>query len=148
MAHGTNVENLRKLAEYLLALPEDYKHFDMGVFMYDNAHCIDVPLSCAHLKLDDCGTVGCALGHGPVAGIYDPTDDDELSWEGYCGKYFMLWDSPAAEWCFGVAWEDVDNTPHGAAKRILYMLNHGVPENYEEQMEGDATLCYLNQEAA
>lgn len=35
-------------------------------------------------------------------------------------------------WLFGSEWEDVDNTPKGAAKRIRIFLESGVPEAFLE----------------
>lgn len=32
------------------------------------------------------------------------------------------------DWLFSDGWLDYDNAPEGAAKRILYMLEHGVPD--------------------
>jgi hypothetical protein len=67
-------KNLRKLAEYLLSLPEDYKHFNMGRFYcenyrkgynswWNNQEPDEIKPTM------DCGTVACALGHGISAGI-------------------------------------------------------------------------------
>lgn len=46
------------------------------------------------------------------------------------------------DWCFGSMWSDVDNTVHGAADRIEYMMTHGVPDNGDEQRYGEAPLSY------
>jgi hypothetical protein len=48
----------------------------------------------------------------------------------------------AWQWCFGSAWATVDNTAHGAGRRILWMLDNGVPEDAERQRDGLAPLSY------
>lgn len=135
-----NIENFKKLADYLLSLPEDYCHFDM-IFYYqvtnneinNTFRPIEVPFE------PGCGCVACALGHGPAVGII-PNED--ISWEAYCDIYFTDEDA-VWRWCFSGLWEIQDNTPQGAGKRILWMLEHGVPENFHQQMKALAPLCYL-----
>lgn len=34
------------------------------------------------------------------------------------------------EFFFGGSWSNDDNSPQGAAKRIFYGLEHGIPEDY------------------
>lgn len=119
----THEQNLRKLAAYLLALPEGYERFHMASF---------------------CGTSACALGHGPDAGIPRQSDD----WMRYAAESFGLgstaqhWVLHSWQWCFSPDWAKVDNTPHGAAKRILWMLENGVPDDAILQECGKASLCY------
>ena len=38
--------------------------------------------------------------------------------------------SPEFGWIFDGGWARWDNTPHGAAKRIDYLLEHGVPDEF------------------
>jgi hypothetical protein len=38
--------------------------------------------------------------------------------------------------------DDGYNTSQGAAARIEYMLKNGIPENYNDQILGKASLCY------
>lgn len=129
-----NRDNLKKLADYLLALPDDYHDFDMGVFCkIPGTEREFGPSETVH----QCGTVGCALGHGPVAGIRPgPTD---LDWRDYCLNQFELhWWSDEAEWCFGGEWSLIDDTPQGAGKRILWLLDgHPIPTE-AELANGDA----------
>lgn len=40
-------------------------------------------------------------------------------------------------------WDNVDNTPKGAAKRIHYFLTNGLPENADQQRYGQAELSYM-----
>jgi len=108
-------EALRKLADYLMKLPPDYKDFCMA----DYARFERQPY-----EMKSCGSVACAVGHGPAAGIRPQWDDD---WESYCERRFLQPWSREWEWCFSARWEVYDNTPHGAAKRIYYLLDKGAP---------------------
>ena len=116
----TQRANLARLADYLETVPQSA--FDMESFEEET----------------DCGTVACAVGHGPAAGFPKPVLE---AWTSYSSREFAP-DSPAWDWCFFGRWSETDNTPQGAAARIRYMLEHGVPENYEEQMCGDEPLSY------
>lgn len=132
MANQANISqygenNLRKLAVYLLS-NKLVCGFDMRYF-------------CSQGETD-CDTAACAAGHGPYAGMYKNMVE---SWTGYVERVFnMHGESDAYLWCFASGWVDTDNTPQGAAKRILYMLEHGVPLNYFQQMRGLMALCYNN----
>jgi hypothetical protein len=75
--HG---DNLAKLPAYLDTLPADYAGFDMRDF----ARAADeddrfIPLTT--LAATDCGTVCCALGDGPAAGIVP------FPGEGWCAEW-------------------------------------------------------------
>ena len=70
-----------------------------------------------------CGSVGCAIGHGPHAGI--PKNASE-SWDAYETRVFGL-ELDVWRWCFSSRWTQIDDTPQGAAKRIRYLLEHGAP---------------------
>lgn len=124
--------NLAKLAAYLEKLPEDYERFDMKSFNNKGSN-YDTPIKV------QCGSAGCAVGHGPNAGI--PTNND-ATWWAYAERVFL----PTAEdgfwWMFDGEWVGVDNTPQGAAKRIHLFLDGAVPENWDEQLNGEAGLIY------
>lgn len=123
-----NRENLKKLADYLLG-GKLKAAFNMEYYAEHNG------------SSTECGSLGCAIGHGPYTGLYKLLAE---SWEGYAGRVFNIYSSsPEWEWCFSYYWMYVDNTPEGAAKRILYLLEHGLPKNWRDQMNGDAKLCYL-----
>lgn len=124
----TNIQsNLLKLATYLLSgnLRAD---FDMS--RYDD-------LVRHHRYF--CGTVGCAVGHGPFAGI--PKSKTE-PWIHYSLSNFANGSGELYKWLFYSDWMDTDNTPEGTAKRILYTLKFGLPNNWREQMDGVSTLIY------
>jgi hypothetical protein len=129
---------LRKLANYLLSLPEDYEKFDMGSFLVkDGIACWYVD-EIDKTTLHTCGTSACALGHAPS--IFR-VPKDCVDWGDLAEHLFGLggdeWD-----WCFDGGWVDVDNTHTGAAKRILWLLDKGLPEYWKEQMYEEENLCY------
>lgn len=147
-----NEANLRKLAEGLLArrFPG---WFHMGFYMgcphndfFDledlrNEEAEDVCLWLGPADLHDCNSVGCALGWSPD--IVTPALKGE-SYYGYGLRVFGMSQFNAEwHWCFHASWERADNTPEGAAKRILYMLDNGVPPDAQEQRLGRAPLCYV-----
>lgn len=130
-----NRKKIKILADYVWNLPEDYEYFNMafyGVF--------GKPAEMTKIF----GTPGCFIGHGPAAGI-KPKKFEE--WEDYSERVTGLdilsqeWD-----WLFDEDWKRIDNTPKGAAQRAYYLLEHGLPKNWREQINGNAPLCYLNQE--
>ncbi len=69
----------------------------------------------------ECGSVGCAVGHGPYAGIPKQYSED---WDVYSNRVFID-RGMSSEWCFGLFWKNIDNSAQGAAKRIRYLLKHG-----------------------
>lgn len=125
----TQRANLRKLATFLAALPADYSHFSMTWFFEsaDSSSEDDMPAHISPKQYNACGTVACAVGHGPAAGVRPYRD---LSWWDYAHRAFgaqvnsYLW-----YWLFDGGWSavDMDNTPQGAARRIFYALANGVP---------------------
>jgi len=134
-----NVPNLEKLAAYLESLPADYAHFNMGNFMIGRV---------ADYLQDGqmhCGTAGCAVGHGPAAGI--PLSAEQVQkisrkingwdasdiWQAYSETNFIPSGTPEWEWCFGGGWTNIDDTPHGAAKRIRWLLAGNSPPQIEDE---------------
>jgi len=136
-----NRENLEKLASYLEELPEDYEHFGMSSYFKNNNGVIFYvdrsPLA------GECGTVACAVGHGPAAGI-EPSGHE--NWVGYARRAFDL-STSQERWCFSGAWAVIDDTPQGAAKRIRYMLKYGLPEDAYEQCWGEAPYMFAKETA-
>jgi len=123
-----NVENFTKLAKYLRSLPDDYVRFDMGTFhMGYGSDSDDNPLDEDEIP---CGTVACALGHGPAAGVTTTSDD----WLGYYLANFSG-ESYAYLWCFDNDWIEIDNTHQGAALRIELMLKMHPEFNINELTE-------------
>src|SRR3546814_8555188 len=70
--------------DYLLRLPADYDDFDLGTFCKLPGTEREFGPGDAH----PCGSVGCALGHGPRAGIHPVLDDD--TWPDYCESQFGM----------------------------------------------------------
>ncbi len=127
-----NTENLLKLANYLEG-PLSSK-FDMAYF------CDPGVGSCEAVEMVTCGSVGCAVGHGPHAGIPKLLTED---WFKYSERAFGL-NSDSNEWMylFSSSWEERDNTPQGAAARIRAVVNDGLPSDWEEQAYGGADEYY------
>jgi len=126
-------ENLAKLATHLESLPVDYNHFNMGLYFYSAASVTIDRSTHDYFKdperINICGTVACALGHGPASGV-KPTETESFTWSGYSEKFIPRGEQLLrAEfyWLFCGAWERVENTHYGAAARIRYLLDHGHP---------------------
>lgn len=110
-------ENLKTLAAYLLS-GKLKAEFNMKNYT-DNPTDFYAPI---------CGSIGCAVGHGPYAGI--PKKDRER-WDAYVHRVFGVEVfeykiNTIFSWLFGGGWIYHDNTPEGAAKRIIYYLKNGV----------------------
>lgn len=129
------INNLKKLALYL-AFGNLQAGFDMT--LYDREPITYTPdgLLANGEGLNSCGTVGCAIGHGPYAGIEKLKGD---SWLEYAEKAFGINASLVDEdadmpfrWLFDCEWCYFDNTPEGAAKRIVYFLVFGIPSTFKE----------------
>lgn len=141
----TQKTNLRKLAYFHLGpgCVSDMG-FDMGRFC-EGSEGEDLE---PHEIENVCGTVGCLLGHGQLAGI---KADDRDDWGTYGEKFIStklrygievnMW-----HWCFAGGWQSIDNTPEGGAKRILWLLEKGLPETWMHQLLGDSPLCYKDWE--
>lgn len=141
---GINVNNCAQLARYLESLPEDYEHFNMRTFSTNDKLMRNISEGKLDTAFAECGTAGCAVGHGPDAGIPIPLDDDywiffsdsgpHPRWTTYSDLFIDgMSQGTWWTWCFSDAWARCDDTPHGAAKRIWYMLKHapdGTPEGF------------------
>ncbi len=118
-----NRKDLTLLADYLEKLPEGYDNFDMSSFIKDDCG----PKETAS-KQNLCGTAGCAIGHAPfVKGIPAPFDGEY--WSDYSdriafNKSGFISNEHETLWffMFGGVWVNIDNTPHGAARRIRAVL--------------------------
>lgn len=131
---------LAKLSTYLRekASQDSHLKFDMETFYSPNPHL--------------CGSSACAIGHyaimlgwEPVNGGVSPpakqglencpADRGEvLGWMTFSRQVLGLKSRGATEhdwnWMFSGEWGDVDNTALGAAARIDYYLEHGVPDSF------------------
>lgn len=123
--------NLGKLAIHLETLPVGYVHFDMLTY-YDRASDLtseqraDYALNNGGVDKFNCGTVACAVGHGPAAGIlFSSTEITRWgfpNWDNYAER-FTEGEGNLFEWLFSSRWVDADNSHYGAAARIRFVLN-------------------------
>lgn len=124
-------ENLLKLADYLDTLPDDYKQFDMSEYMLvrDGDGDYWETLDPYERSKPVCGTVACAVGHGPAAGIRLYGD---LDWTDYAERVFGKMRCDDFQYMFGPEWLCYDNTPKGAASRIRTFVSLGrAPECWD-----------------
>jgi hypothetical protein len=134
-------KNLDTLATYLESLPDDYTHFDMGRYFDEPVDGLLKSAPTDHVLSGPtaCGAVACAVGHGHAAGIpLSPKDtmlndlgESFIYWDGYAYRNFTKKREDIYEWCFDGEWSGVDNTHQGAAKRIRYALEEGIPVDYQ-----------------
>lgn len=110
---------LLRLAEYLLMLPDDYEEFSMDEYSTNPGYRGRKPVKC--------GTAACAMGHGPYA-VGAPRRrlgaGTLEAWDVYSERVFGDLTSPAFGFFFAGMWADFDNTPEGAAARILFALHY------------------------
>lgn len=121
---GTDYQraNLAKLAEYLKKWePTDNDAFDMEAYAEPlGAYTGDLDPADYCRVTAECGTVACALGHGPAAGIKPKSMDD---WHTYGKREFGLAPNQKLwSFIFGDEWSFRDNTAKGAAARIEKVL--------------------------
>lgn len=114
-----NRTNLIKLANYFSQHKKLKADFDMHEYC-EYSHFI---------MSTNCGSIGCAIGHGPYAGIDKYANE---YWREYSERVFgidicsRLWD-----FLFSSAWTDVDNTKIGVVRRINYVLKNGhIPDDF------------------
>ncbi len=141
--------NLRYLASFLGALPDDYMNFDMGTYAIAKDESEEFEPHEMKQRGHTCGTSVCALGHLPLLGFMAHNYE---SWEPIGGRVLGLaygtndlghdtakeWD-----WCFDGGWQHLDNTPKGAAQRILWMLDHTPEEVREAFKEADKITDHI-----
>lgn len=144
--------NLLVLAQYLESLPPDYEHFSMYLFTDHHGDCLineaEMIVKRPHEFYNNCGTIACAAGHGPAAGFLIREDEyetetmlsgsksiREIDWDAYTQRVFgIAFESPEFLFLFGGDWSSVDDHHYGAAGRIRYFLEHGVPEESDEML--------------
>jgi len=125
--------NLRRLAAFLMkgVAPNRVK-FDMARFSREGNHS----------EQTTCQTAGCAVGWNT---FLIPKVD--MNYRKYSLTHLIVNNlcqgDEAWNWCFGASWSEVDNTPEGASKRILWLLDKGLPSDHSDQLIGYAPLCYI-----
>ena len=113
-------------------------------YIYAIAEAKDWPIAATQELYSHCNTAACAAGHGPLAGI-EPLEYE--TWNAYVRRCFVDTHygsgvSREFNWLFASDWTFFDNTPRGAAARIRYFLEHGVPDDADHQRRGIVPLCY------
>ncbi len=170
-----NRQDLIRLARHLNKLPETYKHFSMGAYfrndslsdlsdnefneLYPNCqgyYEYELPCHVTEERVNECGTVACAIGHAPsIKGMWVKPVPDE-SYHAYSLRFLLgehddsdtrfHWRykgdvSVSTIWNFLFAeeWSKIDNTAKGAAKR-LYFLVTATEEQFNALLKQDALL--------
>jgi hypothetical protein len=81
------------------------------------------------------------LGHAPRAGIAALAGE---TWTAYQARILGAEkDSPLEDWLLSHWWSKSDNSPVGAAMRLMYVLDYGVPGDWVEIVEGRARSDYM-----
>lgn len=143
-------KTLLKVADFIEKLPQE--KFHMGKYRCNKNHnWLRNNSGSFQYEFDrnNCGTVGCILGWCPfIEGLEPMLSDYEKMrgfpfWERYSDRIFDfttqddIWD-----YLFHSDWELVDDTPIGAAKRLRYIVEFGLPETWETELKGDSLLSY------
>lgn len=132
-----NIENLLKMADYLETL--EPSQFDMGLFSDGDIQSNNVE----HI----CGSVGCVIGHAPKIFPLAPEDWDTLGdfdFDAFSKRIFTD-DMQEWDWCFDSDWDEVDNTPKGASLRMRHLVEHGLPEDWKEQLYRDTDYLFADE---
>jgi hypothetical protein len=131
-----NKKNLISIARYLPTIRQE--NFDMLKFRTGDK------------SSHECNSIGCVIGHCTILDDYENiprTPTGQINFQLWSEKYTGLpIDSEEWAWCFSEQWAHwgTDNTPIGAAKRIIWLITEGLPENWREQITGEDPLCYTN----
>lgn len=132
--------NIKALSTYLkevaLLAPEDK---ETGFSMTDYY---------SEKRENECGSVACAVGHYGMMICSQPQELGVLMQNGVViswpdlsrdhigidmyGEQSIVWD-----WLFSDKWQYIDNTIEGAAARIDYYLEHGVPDSFVNRLSKD-----------
>ncbi len=117
-----NRDNMLKLARYLWQVSPI--HFNMSSIISRDYFRVPSRPDNSQQLLAQCDTAACALGYGPMAGI-DP--EFKGGWFDYCDRNLIRSHSDEWFWCFSSRWTTVDNTPRGAALRIMWVVEGNPP---------------------
>jgi len=96
-----------------------------------------------------CGSVGCTVGNCTVLDTENVMNnfinsDGRIDFTAWSIDFTGIYGGDHEyDWCFHDQWTFIDNTPTGAALRIEWLLNNGLPENWHCQMYGKEKLCYM-----
>lgn len=147
-----NTKRLKALADYLKTVPQD--KFDMRLYNSNGTHWLEkIPSgsACAlrHVtalltdqEYDDYAAFASKQTYHTAEKLMDYLGLIESHDSKYDGYTVGSENLKVFTWLFGTDWAYIDNTPTGAAKRIEWLLNHGLPHDYEEQYARKAPLVY------
>lgn len=134
-----NTKNLMALAQYLYNPPPQMMPFDMSCYVEINGEALSPEEYEVHSSGENvCNTAACAIGE---ATALFPTIKEDHHWSGYAKRVFGIHEGTGevGPWCFAANWSHLDNTPQGAALRILYLVKHGRQPDFF--CEVDLDLC-------
>lgn len=140
-----NRPNFIKLANYLFGLPNNYEYFCMTDFAANGSNQRkrrSIKFKDVIQSFNESNICRCAAGMAPLAGI--EILETDRNWRDYLNRVFEIdIDKPEYFWCFSAHWWRIDDTPHGAAARILYLLIDGLPQDYKPGKEySEFKKCY------
>lgn len=123
-------DNLKRLADYLNNLPDDYDQFSMTLY----ATGITEPKQL--LSNWNNKTCGCVIAHAIIMGI--EVIEEDKTWHDFALRTLFK-NASEMLWISGTCWQYIDNSHKGAAKRIYEFLENGVPENsvWQQSMKVD-----------
>ena len=141
---------LLTLAEHLWNLNEHHKEteFDMNTFCTFKTRNVNTTLR--NMNKYKCDTVVCAAGYAALIsdklGLDVPIQDNRtkaIHWSAWCdiltGHQLNVYD-----WLFGGDWASVDNDPKSTARRFIYTVRYGIPNNKNVIMQQMERLPYAN----
>ena len=139
-----NKKNLLKLAAFLEKLPQ--AKFDMLSYRLTKGMT-----ATNFYSLDNCGTIGCAMGYAPFVKGLEVEEEDfyksALDFNNYCRRIFRIdidYCGKKSRWkfIFSYQWRNADNTPQGAAKRIRYLVKNPKLKKWDGEVDKEAVELY------
>ena len=129
-----NKENLLRMADYIEKVPQE--KFDMDAFRIGT------------YRTPECNSIGCVIGHCTVLDAknvmknFVREDGTIRFWEWSLDFTGINNDMDEWNFLFGSDWNRTDTTQTGAAKRIRYFVEKGLPDNWLDVMDGKYPIPY------
>jgi hypothetical protein len=80
------------------------------------------------------------LAYGPLAGVTPKPGDD---WRSYVARSFCVqFEQPFIHWLQAAPWKETEGSAMGAGLRIAYVLDYGVPHDYQQIAAAEAGTDY------
>ena len=128
--NNRNRRNLVRLAEYLIKLSD--ASFNMYTYLDHEGSTVD--FGEFNLNEHECGSVGCCIGHSLLIDDMEYKELEYLivTWGEQADNLFGFdeADTTYGEYLFSPSWGSKDNTPIGAAKRIIAVLTYSDRRDY------------------